>query len=57
MNDRIPAVLGDPNSGNSSQIPVKVARILPVSNRILSSVIFILFYINIYMLWIQIDFY
>jgi hypothetical protein len=44
---RIPAFISD--SGYSSQNPVKVAEILSVSDGISSSVIFILFYINIYM--------
>lgn len=48
---RIPAFISD--SGYSYQNPVKVAKILLVSDRISSSVIFILFYINI----IKIDFY
>jgi exopolysaccharide biosynthesis protein len=44
---RIPAFILD--SGNSSQNPVNVAEILSISDEISSSVIFILFYINIYM--------
>jgi hypothetical protein len=36
--------------GNSSWNQMKVAEILPSNDRISSSVIFILFYINIYML-------
>jgi hypothetical protein len=39
-----------PASGNNSQNPVKVAEILPVNDGISSPMIFILFYINIYML-------
>jgi len=42
--------------GNSSRNPVKVTGILLVNDKILSLMIFILFYINIYMLWIKIDF-
>jgi len=37
--------------------PATVAGILSVSDEILSPVIYILFYINISMLWIKIDFY
>jgi hypothetical protein len=52
---RIPAFIS--NSGYISRNQVKIVRILSVSNRISSSMIFILFYINIFMLWIKIDFY
>jgi hypothetical protein len=45
------------DSGYSSQNSVKVAGILLVNGEISSPVIFILFYINIYMFWIKIDFY
>jgi hypothetical protein len=45
------------DSGYSGQNPVKAAGILPVSDEILSPVIFILFYINIYMFCIKINFY
>jgi hypothetical protein len=38
------------NSGYISQNQVKIARILSISDRISSSMIFILFYINIFML-------
>jgi len=52
---RIPTFIS--NSGYISRNQVKIVRILSVSNRISSSMIFILFYINIFMLWIKIDFY
>jgi hypothetical protein len=52
---RIPAFILD--SGYSSQNPVKVTKILSVSDGISSSMIFILFYINFYMFWMKINFY
>jgi len=52
---RIPAFIS--NSGYISQNQVKIVKILSLSDRISSSMIFILFYIYIFMLWIKIDFY
>jgi hypothetical protein len=45
---RIPAFIS--NSGYINRNQVKIVRILLVSDRISSSIIFILFYINIFML-------
>jgi hypothetical protein len=45
---RIPAFIS--NSGYISRNQVKIVRILSISDRISSSMIFILFYINIFML-------
>jgi hypothetical protein len=45
------------NSGYISRNQVKMVRIFSVNDRISLSMIFILFYINIYMFWIKINFY
>jgi len=47
----------EPDSGHLRWNSTTVAGILSVSDRISSPVIFILFYINISMLWIKFDFY
>jgi hypothetical protein len=46
-----------PDSDETVWISAIVAGILPVSDLISSPMIFILFYINIYMMWIKINFY
>jgi len=52
---RIPAFIS--NSGYISRNQVKMVKILSVNDWISYSMIFILFYINIYMFWIKINFY